>query len=532
MVRVSRAFTTAGSLATLFVVASSLQAARAAKPARPAHESEKWPKARLLVWARPGQSGEMMNPANWKQNGRPAGAAPNKDTDILLPAAGRRYMVRAGRHKAVRHAVIENNAFLMGQHRGECEIWGNLWVKNGGWVYYVSVRGPKHTFFRIDGGQFPNPANKTQYRHTSRGGSRLSRTQISHKFQVCKYGDASVEFIGRFGVSDEIMVQHGKMIISGDLRWSGVTSKGALEIYDGGILELQSGATIGPFQGTNRKRVFNIDVYRNGVMQAGSPERPLTSNAYMMLGFGPGNKPGLTGLYAAAGSQIRVYSADPAKAKLVITSITSRRDFCDGKGRLIGRPNQNANGSNGVTMQLAGDVKFEGVLFDYICAGGIKLADASMRSEWTHMKFGPHNAGPADKLFGKLSINPNVYYHNRGDGKSEFGLTTAAVRSMDAYMKQHDKYKITFTPKPVVIKTDGGFNKPLAVVFTEPIKVKIHSAVAGAKIHYTLDGSEPSRSSRRHDGPIPLAETTRVKAKAFKAGMDPSFTASAAYVFK
>ena len=69
-------------------------------------------------------------------------------------------------------------------------------------------------------------------------------------------------------------------------------------------------------------------------------------------------------------------------------------------------------------------------------------------------------------------------------------------------------------------------------MFTKPIKVKIHSAVAGAKIHYTLDGSEPSRSSRRHDGPIPLAQTTRVKAKAFKAGMAPSFTVSAAYVFK
>ncbi len=509
-----------------------LQAAAPAKRSRPAYETEVWPKARRLVWARPGASGEMMNAANWLENGRPASQPPNRDTDILLPPAAKRYTVRAGRHKAVRHAVIEKNAFLIGQHRGECEIWGNLWVKKGGWVYYVSVRGPKHTFFRIDDGEFPNPANGTRYRHTSRGGSKLSRTQISHKFQVCKYGNASVEFIGRFGVSDEIMIQHGKMIISGDLRWSGVTSKGALEIYDGGILELQSGSTIGPFQSTNRKRVFNIDVYRNGVIQAGSPERPLTSNAYLMLGYGPNDRPGTTGLYAAAGSQIRVYSADPTRAKLVITSITSQKDFTDGKGRIIGRPAQKAQGSSGVALQLAGDVQLDGVLFDYICEGGIHLASPAMRKSWTNVSFGSHCAAPPERLFAKLTINPNVYYHNRGDGKSEFGLTTTAVKSMAAYMKRHDKYRISVHPSPVIVKSDGGFNKPLAVVFNKPVDVTIRSAVAGATIHYTLDGHEPTKTSPRYTGPVRLSKTTRLKARAFKAGMEPSNIFSAAYVLK
>ena len=517
----------------VFALAAPSPAAEA-KSAQPAYKTETWAKTRVLVWARPGQSGQMMDAANWLENGKPAARPPDRDTDIRLPAADKRYQVKAGRRKAVRHVVIERNGFLIGQHRGECEIWGNIHVKPGGWVYYVSIRGPKHTFFRIDGGEFPNPKNKTQYRHTSRGGGRLNRTQISHKFQVCKYGEASVEFIGKFGVSDEIMVQHGKMIISGDLRWSGVTNKGALEVYDGGILELQSGCSIGPFQGTNKKRVFNIDVYRNGVVQAGSPERPLTSNAYMLLGYGNNHKPGFTGLYAAAGSQIRVYSANPAKAKLVITSITSRKDFRDGKGRRVGDPAKKAEGVAGIAMQLAGDVQFDGVMFDYVSAGGIHLASPAMRKTWKNVSFGSHNAAKGEGLFSKLTIDPNVYYHSRGDGKSEFALTTTAVRSMAAYMKKHDKYKISVSPKAVKMIRDnrGGFNKPVAVVFNGPTDVTIRSALDGAKLYYTLDGTEPTTESKLYAGPIKLAKTARLKVKGFKAGMGPSFTFSVAYVFK
>ncbi len=95
------------------------------------------------------------------------------------------------------------------------------------------------------------------------------RSQLSHKLPVCTYGNGSVTFIGDMGVSDEIMVQHGRLILSGDLRWSGVTNKNALEVYDGATLELQSGATIGAMVNINGKGVYYVDVYRNGTLQAG-----------------------------------------------------------------------------------------------------------------------------------------------------------------------------------------------------------------------------------------------------------------------
>jgi hypothetical protein len=498
---------------------------------RRAYETETWPKARRLVWAKPGQGGNLDDAASWLENGRPASAPPDRDTDIELPPADSRYVVR-GATKKVRHATIERNGFLQGRHRGELEVWGNLWVKPGGWVYYVCIRGPKHTYFRIDDAEFPNPRNGTKYRHTSRGGVKLNRTQISHKFQICKYGDASCEFIGKFGVSDEIMVQHGKMIVAGDLRWSGVTSKGALEIYDGGVLELQSGATAGPFIGKNNKCVFNIDVYRNGVLQAGSPERPLTGNAYLMLGFGEDSKPGRTGLYAAAGSQIRVYSTDPEKAKLVVTSNTSRADFHNGMGQRVGDPDRRAQGETGVALQLAGDVDFDGVLFDYVSSGGIKLADPSARKRWSHVAFGPHNAGPPDTLFAKLSVNPHTYYHNRSDGQSEFGLTVKAVRSMEEYLRRNDTYRISVDPKPTEVKMDRKLSKPMPVLFTGPVQVKLSCTLAGAEIRYTLDGAEPDENSTPYSKPFTLTKTTRVRARAFAKGAAAGLAYSWAFVFK
>jgi len=500
--------------------------------AEPAYKGETWPAGRRLVWAKPGEGGSFKDPRNWREGSRTALKGPDRDTDVVLPSAAKRYQVKGAGFDNVRHVTIENNAFLIGNHRREIRVWGNIHVKDGGWIYYVCIRGPKHTFFRIDNGEFPNAKNRTQYRHTTRSRSRLNRTQISHKFQVCKYGDASVEFIGRFGVSDEIMVQHGRMILNGELRWSGVTNKGALEIYDGAVLELQSGATIGPFIGTNRKKVFNIDVYRNGVIQAGSPERPLTADAFVMLGFAPNDSPGLTGLYAAKGSQVRVYSADPSRARLVFTSITSRTDYNDGHGRSVGDPAKKAKGNEGITMQLAGDVTLDGVLFDYVCKGGIKLADLATRRAWSHVAFGPHNATGPDGLFGPLTVNPNVYYHNRGDGQSEFGLTTKAVQDMEAFMKDADKYRIAVAPAPVKVRKDGGFSKPLAVVFDKPVAVTVTTAARGAAVHYTLDGSEPTQASPKYTAPIRLTKTTRLKVKAFAAGMAPSRTFSAAYVFK
>ena len=97
--------------------------------------------------------------------------------------------------------------------------------------------------------------------------------------------------------------------------------------------------------------------------------------------------------------------------------------------------------------------------------------------------------------------------HSRGrltDGANDWGIFT--------------------TPTPGAANTGGmGEYVPLEII-TEPgyysgtVDVEIQSADAGAAIHYTIDGTVPTEASPLYTGPINLAQTTVVKARAFSSG--------------
>jgi hypothetical protein len=87
----------------------------------------------------------------------------------------------------------------------------------------------------------------------------------------------------------------------------------------------------------------------------------------------------------------------------------------------------------------------------------------------------------------------------------------------------------------IIGSTQGGvamptFNPP-AGAYTQPVNVTINSTTPGATIRYTLDGSEPTTSSSVYSTPISISNTTTVKAKAWADGLNPSMTATAAYMF-
>jgi hypothetical protein len=60
----------------------------------------------------------------------------------------------------------------------------------------------------------------------------------------------------------------------------------------------------------------------------------------------------------------------------------------------------------------------------------------------------------------------------------------------------------------------------------EPVSVTLGSDTPGAEIHYTLDGSTPTRSSDLYTGPFYVLHDTTVSAIAYKDGMLPSPVAS------
>ncbi|MCB5284209.1 MAG: chitobiase/beta-hexosaminidase C-terminal domain-containing protein [Candidatus Cloacimonetes bacterium] len=72
---------------------------------------------------------------------------------------------------------------------------------------------------------------------------------------------------------------------------------------------------------------------------------------------------------------------------------------------------------------------------------------------------------------------------------------------------------------------------PPAGVYGQAISVSISSATAGATIRYTTDGSTPTETSTQYTNPIPLSTNTTLKAIAFATGFDPSYVATASYIF-
>jgi hypothetical protein len=182
-------------------------------------------------------------------------------------------------------------------------------------------------------------------------------------------------------------------------------------------------------------------------------------------------------------------------------------------------------------MQLSGDIQMDGVLFDYVSEGGIKLADQSMKNKWNNITYGKNNAADKDKLYGDLTMDGNIYYHTTRD-KTEFKLVSNALSTMENYMKTVDPYKIELSPKSSEVKTVDGITKPETIVYNEPINVTIKSQLSDAKLYFTLDGSIPNQKSTLYTAPIKLSNTSKLRVRGFKEGENPSPVLTDVFVFK
>ncbi len=75
------------------------------------------------------------------------------------------------------------------------------------------------------------------------------------------------------------------------------------------------------------------------------------------------------------------------------------------------------------------------------------------------------------------------------------------------------------------------FSPPAPDVFTDNLSVGISASDKEATIHYTTDNSDPTGASPVFISPILVAETTTIKARAYKSGQPPSPTVTGTYTF-
>jgi hypothetical protein len=331
-----------------------------------AFEKQPWPKARLLVWAKPGTSGAGEDPASWLDGGKPAASPPDKDTDVLLPAADTVYNTGPSRKEITfkaRHVTVERNARGGGYRY---EIFGNVWVKEGGSIssgHAAGVSGPTNIFFRND--------NKRD--------AKGNFAQVGQYMGVTKPG-GSAEFIGPFQTTDEMAVASGTMILAPDSfmnpgpnSWQVIRPEGKLILLSGAVFQKRCGQTKSP-----------NDIVVQGLLQAGMPERPLMKDAVLGISFK--DAADAVGLRVEPTGDVKIFTTDPTKARLVIKWHENIQQNPGSTPHLV-------------QMVFLRDLDLNGVVFDYVHKGGVRLSNPANRQTWKNIFFGDHNEGKPDELF-------------------------------------------------------------------------------------------------------------------------------------
>ncbi len=359
-----------------------------------------WPKTRVLTWAAPGTSAkDGWEAKHWLENGKPATTAIDPDTDLILPDGKYTVSLTDGRKyqpAAFRHLTIGKQACVAGHFSAQ----GNVWVKAGGELHNLdSAVGGGHTFWRFD--------------NMSGGYNRRGTGLVDH-FHFRKTKDASAEFIGIFYSEDNWQFQSGTFIVApgseigmGNRTQPVITKDATVAIMGDGYLSRRSNCDWG------------TDLTVEGKLLGGLPERPLTTNARLGIGWkskgsvlgtdGAGDSrkagPNDRGLLVREGGSLIVHTTDPAKARLLINC--SKRDNDWGQIEIISRGHP-LHGEPAIAklkelprltdMVIMGEITWRGILLDDFLKGGIRvrsLPDLKGKGP----AFGTMNAGKPEELF-------------------------------------------------------------------------------------------------------------------------------------
>ncbi len=369
---------------------------------------ETWPKARLLVWAHPGESGswgrgradlDASAAENWLQDGRPASTPPDESTDVLIPAADWPYFV-GQKHKIglpfrTRHVTVERNARVAVN-----PVLGNVWIKKGACFHVtgfggraLKITGSARTFFRDDN----DPAGWNR---------NTGELAVGQWLLVEKYKGGSVEFVGYVSALDELKVNEGLAIVGPDSCLTVGTASVQI-VGPEAHLALMSGGYFGK-RGNAGTTV--LDVLVKGRLTGGLPDRPLARDATLGLSYKlqgldsyrgddtrssglPGGTPvgpaalGPFSLVLEQEGAILVHTSDPARARLRIEwhGAVGQKDPPD-------VPRE-------ISLVLLGRFNGSAVVIDHVARRGIQLPRADAWKAWKDVTFGPDNAASGQDLF-------------------------------------------------------------------------------------------------------------------------------------
>ncbi|MCP4375182.1 MAG: hypothetical protein GY794_03235 [bacterium] len=387
------------------------------------YQAEKWPQARVLVWAKPGENGVASKSGNWMEfasvkdcaagkGGKPAAKGPDAKTDIILPDApdGKSYIVgymvppkrRRGKGRSgaaffsCRHVTIGAGAALDGGisiSRGKLatsdwpgddtsiDIHGNVTVKDGGYIYGpLQFVGDKHTRFSM--GKSPEPLGRSLLVRKGKGASVTLQTP-------------------RYDLVDGVTIASGRLVLATGtslrinatlqarmnlkkLRKRGYGREEAcVWVYEKASLEMQGGSRIGRVKSPD-----NIvpDIRVEGLLQIAKARGGDNAPAVIELTMSEGDGKFLNqlgGLYIRPTGKVSNFGS---------LSITA------------GNPDKAAP-NKGVSIFLESQVDLGKVSIDYIRAGGIAAtAPSAAKKALAAATFGKHCAASGEAIYSKIEF--------------------------------------------------------------------------------------------------------------------------------
>jgi hypothetical protein len=99
-------------------------------------------------------------------------------------------------------------------------------------------------------------------------------------------------------------------------------------------------------------------------------------------------------------------------------------------------------------------------------------------------------------------------------------------------VSNYDSGTVSVLLGAILQKVATPVSSPAGGTYMNSVTVTITDATPGATIHYTTDGSTPTAASTAYTGPIPVTQTTTIKAMAAASGMADSDVATAAYTIQ
>ena len=390
------------------------------------YAKQKWAGIGLVVWAKPGVSGEFDKAANWlDEKGQPCSASPWRvdtveestqgrfrrkpgpetgqfDGDVLLPSAETQYsVVQSGNRDhlgafRLRHLTVECNAGFAVRYT----IRGNLWMKNGAIIGKGTQTGGFgsgelgwDTFARFCGGPRPD-------RMRSGGKGKPQWTTVSHWVWIDTGRRGSLEVIGRSGgPGDRLMLKRGTLIISED-SYIGNGNRGSYYCMPDTTTILLDGAGVGC-----RHRIIARGRATYGIagtLLCGTPEHPLTRD--LIIPCCLYNLDDLTGqpqvgqrttgasfVLGETGKMI-VNSKDPKAARVVFSPIGEGNPVSQ---YVVAPRAKNRPMPTGITAVFRGEVCFDGVVFEGFYKRGVIVSPDS-RGKWKNVSVGGGAATAAD----------------------------------------------------------------------------------------------------------------------------------------